>query len=72
MMWNLTIGKNIECAIEAILFSLGEAVEIERLAEALEVTEAEIRKAFDSMKKDYEKNKRGINLIEIDGCLQLC
>ena len=72
MMWNLTIGKNIECAIEAILFSLGEAVEIERLAEALEVTEAEIRKAFDSMKKDYEKNKRGINLIEIDGCLQMC
>ena len=72
MMWNLTIGKNIECAIEAILFSLGEAVEIERLAEALEVTEAEIRKAFDSMKKNYESNKRGINLIEIDGSLQMC
>ena len=35
-MWNLTIGKNIECALEAVLFSLGEAVEIEKLAEALE------------------------------------
>jgi len=71
-MWNLTIGKNIECAIEAVLFSLGEAVEIERLAEALEVSEDEIRKAFDSMKKKYEKDKRGINLIEIDGSLQMC
>ena len=37
-MWNLTFGKNIECALEAILFSLGEEVEIEKLAEALETT----------------------------------
>ena len=42
-MWNLTFGKNIECALEAVLFSLGEAVEIERLAEALEVKEEEIK-----------------------------
>lgn len=71
-MWNLTIGKNIECALEAVLFSLGEAVEIERLAQALEVREDEVRDAFEKLKAMYEKEKRGIKLIEIDGSVQMC
>ena len=72
MMWNLTIGKNIECALEAVLFSLGEAVEIEKLAEALEVREEEIREAFSVLKKKYEDDKRGVRLIEIDNSIQMC
>ena len=71
-MWNLTIGKNIECALEAVLFSLGEAVEIERLAQALEVREDEVRDAFEKLKSKYEKENRGIKLIEIDGSVQMC
>lgn len=71
-MWNLTIGKNIECALEAVLFSLGEAVEIERLAQALEVREDEVRDAFEKLKTKYEKENRGIKLIEIDGSVQMC
>ena len=71
-MWNLTIGKNIECALEAVLFSLGEAVEIERLAEALQVREDEIRNAFNTLKKRYEDENRGLKLIEIEDSLQMC
>lgn len=71
-MWNLTIGKNIECALEAVLFSLGEAVEIERLAQALEVREDEVKEAFEKLKSKYEKENRGIKLIEIDGSVQMC
>lgn len=71
-MWNLTIGRNIECALEAVLFSLGEAVEIERLAQALEVREDEVREAFEKLKSKYEKENRGIKLIEIDGSVQMC
>lgn len=71
-MWNLTFGKNIECALEAILFSLGEAVEVERIAEALEVNEDEVIKAFNSLKGKYEKEKRGIRLIEIENSFQMC
>lgn len=71
-MWNLSFGKNIECAIEAILFSMGEAVEIERIAEALEVREDEVREAFTSLKQKYEEEKRGIRLIEIDNSIQMC
>jgi len=71
-MWNLTIGKNIECALEAVLFSLGEAVEIDRLAEALEVREDEVKNAFSSLQKKYEKENRGIKLIEIENSVQMC
>lgn len=71
-MWNLTIGKNIECALEAVLFSLGEAVEIDKLAEALEVREDEIKTAFAALKKKYEKDNRGIKLIEIENSVQMC
>jgi len=71
-MWNLTIGKNIECALEAVLFSLGEAVEIDKLAEALEVREDEIKTAFVALKKKYEKDNRGIKLIEIENSVQMC
>ena len=71
-MWNLTIGKNIECAIEAVLFSLGEAVEIDRLAEALEVREDEVRTAFSNLKKKYDDENRGIKLIEIENSVQMC
>lgn len=71
-MWNLTIGKNIECALEAVLFSLGEAVEIDRLAEALEVREDEIREAFLSLQKKYADESRGLKLIEIENSVQMC
>ncbi len=71
-MWNLTIGKNIECALEAVLFSLGEAVEIEKLAEALEVKEEEIKEAALTLQKKYEDEKRGVKIIEIENSLQMC
>ena len=71
-MWNLTIGKNIECALEAVLFSLGEAVEIDRLAEALEVREDEVKNAFKNLQKKYEKENRGLKLIEIENSVQMC
>ncbi len=71
-MLNLTSGKNIDCAIEAVLFSIGDAVEISKLAEALEVSEDEIRDIFEKLKRRYDDEKRGIRLIEIDGCIQMC
>lgn len=71
-MWNLTIGKNIECALEAVLFSLGEAVETEKLAEALEIREEEVKEAFKKLKKKYESENRGIKLIEIENSIQMC
>lgn len=54
------------------MFSLGEEVEIEKLAEALEVHEDEIKEAVKVLSKKYEKDNRGIKIIEIENSVQMC
>ena len=57
--------------IEAVLFSAGESVEISRMCESLGLTEIELREAVEKLKKDYSANTRGIELIELEGAIQL-
>ncbi len=64
--------KLVEAQIEAILFTMGEAVELERLAAALDHDEDTIRKILHSMMDRYEGEERGIHIIELDGAFQLC
>lgn len=65
-------NKNLEAAAEAILFSMGEAVEAERMAKALEISTAETRTLLRGMMKRYESEERGIQLIELEDAFQLC
>lgn len=64
--------KLVEAQIEAILFAMGEAVELDRLAAALDHDEETIRKILHSMMDEYENEERGIHIIELDGAFQLC
>ena len=64
--------KKLEAVVEAILFTMGEAVEIERLAAAVEHDEDTVRKILRNMITRYEEEDRGIHLIELDGSFQLC
>lgn len=64
--------ENINAALEAILFACGEAVERKRIADALEVSEKEVTKAFEALKEKYAQADSGINIIELDGSYQLC
>ena len=64
--------KKLEAVVEAILFSMGEAVEIERLAAAVDHDEDTVRKIIRSMMTRYDEEDRGIHLIELDGSVQLC
>lgn len=64
--------KKLEAVVEAILFTMGEAVELERLAAAVEHDEDTVRKIIRSMITRYEEEDRGIHLIELDGAFQLC
>lgn len=64
--------KKLEAVVEAILFAMGEAVELERLAAAVEHDEDTVRKILRSMITRYEEEDRGIHLIELDGAFQLC
>ena len=55
-----------------MLFSVGEAVEMERLRSALEVTDDELSEAVAALKQRLEDEGRGIRLIEIEDSVQLC
>lgn len=52
-----------KAAIEAILFTMGESVEISRLAAVLEMDKQEVTALLKEMDKDYRKENRGIFLM---------
>jgi segregation and condensation protein B len=62
----------IEAAIEAVLFSVGDAVPLKKLAEALQLDLKTTKSVLNNMKELYLKENRGIQLIELDGSFQLC
>lgn len=64
--------EKCEAIIEGILFSMGESVEISRLAEVLEISQEEVRDVLQNMKKRYEKEERGIQIIEVEDAVQMC
>lgn len=64
--------QKYQAALEAILFAMGESVEIAKLAVALEISEDEVRALARKMMAQYEAKERGIRLIELEGALQLC
>ena len=62
----------MKATIEAILFSMGEAVEIEKLMSALDADRKTIRACIAEMQEAYESEERGLKLIEINDAFQLC
>lgn len=63
--------KQYEAIIEAILFTMGDAIEIEKIAQAIELNVAQTKKILEDMAKRYEKEDRGIQLIELENSYQL-
>lgn len=59
-------------ACEAILFSMGDAVEASHIAQALEVDKDTIENIMSKMMDDYKAKNRGIMLTNLDGAYQLC
>lgn len=64
--------KRLEASIEAILFSMGEAVELERIAQAIEHDVDTTRRMIKNMMDKYEAEDRGIQIVEYDGAYQMC
>ena len=62
----------LQSAIEAILFAMGNSVELEKLASAIEHDEETTRKLIHNMMDKYEAQDRGIRIIELDNAYQLC
>ena len=64
--------QKIEAAIEAILFTMGEAVEVEKIAIAIEHDKDTTRKLIRNMMDKYNAEDRGIRIIELEDSFQLC
>lgn len=65
-------GKNYQAIIEAILFTMGESVELEKIASVLELDKKETKKILDGMIQHYEDALSGVKIIELDGAYQMC
>ena len=64
--------EKLQSAIEAILFTMGDSVELDKLAAAIGHDVETTKKLIRSMMDRYEENDRGIKLIELDNAYQLC
>ncbi|HHT97021.1 MAG TPA: SMC-Scp complex subunit ScpB [Clostridiales bacterium] len=62
----------VEAIIEGILFSIGDSLELEKIATAIEHDKETTRKIIYNMMDKYEDNNRGCKIIELDGSFQLC
>lgn len=70
-MNTLEITK-LEGAIEAILFTMGESVELGKIAVAIGHDESTTKKIIHHMMDKYNEEDRGIRIIELDGSFQMC
>ena len=61
-----------KAVIEAILFTMGESVEISKLAEVIECDVKTTKRLLEEMTARYEEEDRGISLVRFDNAVQLC
>ena len=64
--------RKYEAAIEAILFTMGKSVELDKIAEALGLEKEQAKAVIEGMMADYNQENRGIQIIELDGAYQMC
>lgn len=64
--------REIESAIEGILFASGEPVHIERICLALELDRPTVEKVLQRLGDYYAFERRGIRLIRMEDSWQLC
>ena len=62
----------LQAAFEAILFTMGESVEVAKIASAIGHDEETTRKLIRGMMDRYDKEDRGIRIIELEDSFQLC
>ena len=64
--------KEMERAIEGILFAAGDPVGVERLCMTLEVDRTTVDSVCQRLADSYSYDRRGIRLVKLDSSYQLC
>ena len=64
--------KKYKAIIEGILFSMGESVELEKIAGTLGLDQKKTKDLIDEMRNEWEEQNRGVTITELDGAYQMC
>ena len=65
-------NQNYKAIIESILFTMGESVELTKIAAAVELDKEKTKQLLDELAMDYANAERGISIMELDGAYQMC
>ena len=65
-------AEDWEAIVEAVLFTMGNSVELSRLAAAIEHDEETTRKLIHNMMDRYAQEGRGVRIIELEDSFQMC
>ncbi len=60
-----------EAVVEAVLFTMGQSVEIRQLAAALEATEKEAAAAAERLRERYDEEDRGMQILRLEDSYQM-
>ncbi len=66
------LDKELIPCLEAVLFAVGEPIEIERLAQALQEDETVLEQALQKLRDKYNDDECGICLLKLDNKYQIC
>lgn len=66
------LEEDWEAIVEAVLFTMGQSVELRQLAVAIDQDETVTRRVVEHLQKQYEKEKRGMQIIELENSFQMC
>lgn len=62
----------LEGMIEAVLFAMGQSVPLRKIAAAIEQDEKTTEKLIQNLMVKYMEEDRGICIIQLDKCYQMC
>lgn len=65
-------SEQVMAAVEAILFTMGKAVELDAIAAAVELSTSQLREVLHRMQQEYATSRRGIMLMYLEDKVQLC
>lgn len=64
--------REIQSILEAVLFAAGDAVELEKLADIVDVDKKSLREILKKMMDSYNFERRGLHIIQLEDSYQMC
>lgn len=64
--------REIQAIVESLLLAAGEPVELDRIADIVDVDKKSLREIIKKMMDSYNYEKRGIHIIRLENSYQMC